>query len=122
MTLRDEGETYSGTPSEIAQVLHLEIAAHRAHMHTSLDAAFATMELLMGGEMEAQGEERIADMEPVFEYLEATFGKGLEESTRNALMMALTFELAKLQGISMCAMWQWAHAIEHATMQDETVQ
>lgn len=122
MTLRDEGETYSGTPSEIAQVLRLEIATHRAHMHASLDAAFASMELLMGGEIEAQGEERIADMAPVFEYLEATFGKSLEESTRNALMMALTFELAKAQGISLCAMWQWAHAIEHATMRDETVQ
>lgn len=122
MTLHDDGEAYSGTPGEIAQVLKLEIATHRAHMHASLDAAFATMEIIMSGEIGSSGVEQVASMEPAFEYLEATFGKSLEESTRNALMMMLTFELARAQGISLCAMWQWAHAIEHATMRDETVQ
>lgn len=120
--MRDVGSAYEGTQEEIAQVLKLEIAARRAHMHKCLDAAMESFELMYTTPFEDRGGLQGVDMAPIFEFLEQRFGVEIDQADRMMCVQVLQEQMLRFQGISMCVLWQWAHAIEHATMREETRQ
>jgi hypothetical protein len=101
---------------QAAEELRRAIALGKAHATKCLEVAFESFQIMADTEDEEQANGELgANLGQTFDCIEKAFGVELTDEAVALLHFNLLTSLAQHGGMSMCVIWQWAHAIEHAT-------
>lgn len=110
----------SGEPEEILPHLERQIAEHRESIHKAIDLAFEVLVRLMKletVEIPNSGGALGADLSDIFAWLESETGVDLDIADQRRLAEAITLTFMEIGGMSICAVYEIAHTIEHVMFQ-----
>lgn len=121
MTIKhDEFGQHSDNPKELIPALQAQIETHRPHAVKCLEAAYEFILAVQGAEAETMenGEPGVNLIPLVQKLTREKFGVEVSDNEADTAAVVFVRDVVLMSGVSLCVVWQFAHALEHLTWRE----